>query len=94
MDTEEPSSLTPEQSRLVLFEHLYSRFESCGHKNFQFVIKNVASSLGWNSQRVSISLKKLRKNNLVVLSERRPKRCLWKTNFENKTKEEIRNAII
>ena len=94
MDPEEPCLLTPEQARLVLFEYLYKKFESCGNKNFRFVIKNVAMSLGWNSQRVSIALRNFKKNNLIVLSESRPKRCLWKTEFTGKTKEEIRNEII
>ena len=91
---EKSNIMKSEEGKLILFDYLYKKFEICGNKDFTFVIKNVARILNFSSQRVSISLKDFKENDFVVLLEPRSKRCLWKTNFAGKTKEEVENAIV
>lgn len=99
MDSKKPDILTPKQSRLVLFNYLYSEFEKGGHKDFIFVIKNVARELGLSSLQVVGAIVKLRKLGIVKTHVPRRVRDLWKTNFESlesdsTTKEGLENAVI
>jgi len=90
---ESMENITPEQARSVLLEYLYKKFEKCGKKDYQFIVKNISKEIGFSSHKIKNLLMEFKKFDFVTI-EQRATRCLWKTNFENKDKGDIEYALV
>ena len=85
---------TTDETRFILLDHLLKRFKLCNCKDYCFTVKNLSRELSINSYVITRNLVYLRSYNFVIISNPTSKRAVWKTQFENKTEGEIKDALI
>lgn len=78
----------------MLFKHLYKKFESKNSKDYMFSVKNISKEINWSPYKVLAVFKRFRTEDIISVVQPRRVRYLWKTNFENKTKEDLENVVV